>query len=194
VLIIGCRLSFCVRRAWRTTLGKNGTETCDPTLDCQAGTLVDCGDGNNCTDDACNEDEDSCDNLCNATGPEDPCCGDSACEGDPICVPDCIDNDGDGYGDPASAACTHPELNCDDGNPSVNPGATEVCGNGIDDNCNGLADEGCGGGYSAAANAEAAVFGSNSVHVSGAFNEFVLFIFPACAIVFLRTIRRKKRK
>jgi hypothetical protein len=30
---------------------------------------------------------------------------------------------------------------CDDGNPAVNPGATEVC-NGRDDNCNGTTDEG----------------------------------------------------
>jgi N-acetylneuraminic acid mutarotase len=43
------------------------------------------------------------------------------------------DNDGDGY-----RAC---EGDCDDANPSVHPGAVEVC-NGIDDNCNGAIDEG----------------------------------------------------
>ncbi|OGL79241.1 hypothetical protein A3E39_00475 [Candidatus Uhrbacteria bacterium RIFCSPHIGHO2_12_FULL_60_25] len=31
---------------------------------------------------------------------------------------------------------------CDDGNPDVHPGAPEVSGNGIDDNCNGVVDEG----------------------------------------------------
>jgi len=32
---------------------------------------------------------------------------------------------------------------CRDGDPSVHPGAAEVCGNGVDDDCNGLVDDGC---------------------------------------------------
>ena len=44
------------------------------------------------------------------------------------------DADGDGY-----LWCDE----CDDGNPDVHPGAQEICGNGVDDDCNGLVDDGC---------------------------------------------------
>jgi hypothetical protein len=57
--------------------------------------------------------------------------------------PSCVDNDGDGYGDPASAACVYPQADCDDSNPEVNPGHVEVAGNGIDDDCDGKIDEAC---------------------------------------------------
>jgi|GEM_PF-2616576 len=53
-------------------------------------------------------------------------------------MPSCIDADGDTYG----VGCTAGP-DCDDTNSAVHPGATEVC-NGIDDNCNGTTDEGCG--------------------------------------------------
>ncbi|MHC4090987.1 MAG: metallophosphoesterase [Planctomycetota bacterium] len=43
----------------------NGAETCDATLDCQAGTPVSCDDSVGCTDDSCNETTDTCDNLAN---------------------------------------------------------------------------------------------------------------------------------
>jgi hypothetical protein len=60
------------------------------------------------------------------------------------------DVDGDGYGAAAGGtmvACTPPpgyassNTDCDDTNPAIHPGAAEVC-NGIDDNCDGTADNG----------------------------------------------------
>ncbi len=57
------------------------------------------------------------------------------------------DADGDGYGDEDDAvvACDEPSGygsasgDCDDEQPRVNPGEAEVCGNGIDDNCDDAA-------------------------------------------------------
>ena len=43
-----------------------------------------------------------------------------------------VDADGDGY---------LSNVDCDDHNPLVHPGATEIC-NGVDDNCNNVVDEG----------------------------------------------------
>ena len=102
--------------------------------------------------------------------------------------PDCTDEDGDGYFE-EGGICG--EIDCDDTNPAVNPGAPEVCGNSVDDNCNGFVDEGCE--YSAVANAEASGFGCRSVRASGLFNESVLFVLPALAIVFLRNRRVRSR-
>jgi hypothetical protein len=34
---------------------------------------------------------------------------------------------------------------CRDDNPAIHPGAAEICGNHVDDNCNGFVDEGCAG-------------------------------------------------
>jgi putative metal-binding protein/galactose oxidase-like protein len=80
------------------------------------------------------------------------------------------DADADGYGDPAvtSQACAQPtgyvtnNTDCNDANPNVHPGATELC-NGIDDNCNGQIDEGCGTGTTYYRDADSDSFGDPNV-------------------------------
>jgi len=98
-------------------------------------------------------------------GRDNDCNGVTDDEGAEGCTMFLQDQDGDGYGNahaPARCLCG-PEPatsyviavdegvegdDCDDLNPNVHPGATEVC-NGIDDNCDGQTDEGvaspCGG-------------------------------------------------
>jgi hypothetical protein len=95
-------------------------------------------------------------NLCGYCGPApvEVCDGvDNDCNGiidtDAVDGPTrYLDRDGDGYGDPSTAAivCVDgPEwvsndLDCDDTNAAINPGAEEVC-DGVDNDCNGEIDE-----------------------------------------------------
>jgi hypothetical protein len=77
---------------------------------------------------------------------------DEDCDGqDAACSRWYRDADGDGYGDAAQAvdALTQPEgyvadaRDCDDTRKAVHVGATEVCGNSIDDDCDKQVDESC---------------------------------------------------
>ncbi len=52
------------------------------------------------------------------------------------------DADGDGFV-PENACGFGTQGDCDDNNAAIHPGATEVCGNSIDENCNGMSDDAC---------------------------------------------------
>ncbi len=57
---------------------------------------------------------------------------DQDCSGrDSMLTANCIDVDRDGYG---SGSCP---MDCNDSDPRINAGRREICGNGIDDDCNG---------------------------------------------------------
>ena len=100
---------------------------------------TDCNDNNNAINPAateiCNTADDDCDGQIN--------------EG--VGSTFYADTDGDGYGNATSTivACTQPtgyvsnSTDCNDGSASVNPAASEVCGNTVDENCSGAIDEGC---------------------------------------------------
>jgi hypothetical protein len=61
---------------------------------------------------------------------------------DPSCTAACVDNDGDGFGSPGDASCTGgAEEDCDDTDPAVHPGAADAICDGVDDDCDGTADE-----------------------------------------------------
>lgn len=89
----------------------DGVERCDLKLGCVAGTPVTCSDDDPCTIDRCVEQTLSCEHL---------------------------PRDADGDGDP-DWRCGGDD--CDDTNPLVHGGASEVCGNGLDDNCDGAIDD-----------------------------------------------------
>lgn len=60
------------------------------------------------------------------------------------------DADGDGFGDASAAPEKCPDqglvdndLDCNDGNAQISPDAAEVCGDEVDQNCDGATSEGC---------------------------------------------------
>ena len=86
-----------------------------------------------------------------ATDVDDDCSGGSNDENAEGCVDTYADADGDGYGG-GDAVClcevtedrpTTEALDCDDSRDDVNPTVEEVCSDGVDNNCDGVAP-GCG--------------------------------------------------
>ncbi|MBP7167831.1 MAG: HYR domain-containing protein, partial [Bacteroidia bacterium] len=100
---------------------------------------TDCDDNNAAANPAATE-------ICNSI--DDDCDG-STDEG--VLLTFYADADADTYGNAAvtTLACSAPvgfvadNTDCDDSNLAINPAATEVCGNSIDDNCDTNIDEGC---------------------------------------------------
>lgn len=57
--------------------------------------------------------------------------------------PECVDEDKDGYGTGDTTSCLYSEIDCNDNNANIYPGAVEICGNGADEDCDG-SDASCG--------------------------------------------------
>ncbi len=127
---------------------------------------ADCNDDNPCTTDACSVAAGTCTHADLADGTS---CGTNRICSAGQCLPVHTyykDADGDGYGDPAVTiqAVSPPggyvtnSQDCDDTNAAIHPGATEIC-NGLDDNCDGLVDNGatCTGGATCSATVHACV-------------------------------------
>lgn len=96
--------------------------------------------GNDCDDkdplvhpaaqEVCNGVDDNCDNII-----------DGAITSGDLCVrPDCLDADNDGFQarNPINCNMTTP-VDCEDNNTAIHPSAIDWC-NGLDDNCDGIAD------------------------------------------------------
>lgn len=101
--------------------------------------------------------------------------------------PDCVDMDGDGYGNPPGSACAYPEGDCDDSNAEVNPGMEEIPGNGIDDDCNPWTPA-----LWQPPPADASTLGEGSVRGTRTANRLLPFLIPSAGVLLWRGARRRR--
>ena len=144
---VGCVSAAACDDGFNCTIDSCFAGKCSHTIGPQSGPTA-CAPGEYCTllkgcvkGKACAKDGD-----CTS---DDPCVTGGTCDSaSSVCVYKTLDKDGDGHPPPVCGGD-----DCDDGNPTVYPGAIEIC-DGKDNNCNTKIDDGAtcrtlalGGGY-----------------------------------------------
>lgn len=107
----------------------NGIETCDARRGCVRGTPVSCNDNYACTIDRCDEETKRCEHSprdFDRDGDPDWRCSGPTCDA--------------GVPDPDAGMCWRGG-DCDESNPRVSSLLPEICGDGIDNNCNTFVDD-----------------------------------------------------
>lgn len=144
---IGCQKFYYDNDSDTFGVNDNSKCLCQPTGKYSTGVAGDCNDNDGTVNPGATEKCNGKDDNCNNTIDEEGAIG---------CLLWYLDMDKDTWGVSGNHKClcaasgnyTASQGNdCDDSNPSINPGAKEICNNGKDDNCNGVVDNevGCQG-------------------------------------------------